>query len=370
MQKINIVCPTYREGVGAKMRLIATCHLIQDVIGKENLRLCIIDSSSEPICLFQEEKMVYQNILYLHVPTKNVALQKYATNLPKMLDFCITPEHKDFEKIKELVSAWSYFIPWDDWYPRKATLLDHFLAERPSIGMKRNMALAALEEVFGPADVVCYADDDDFRSGGYFEQMAQELKDKSFIRIAKWLTCCFDEKGKEPLLGINDIGFYQKANGFWVPNLNKAQELYNSRQIDGITNLIKDRYSKLITMALPPISYDGAIHVFKMDLWRKSKEAFFGVLPVSLAEDIIFYMSLERYFGKAFKPAVFENKEFNFIRTAHMNTSLVEWTKKVEFESIPNWARNKILFVQKLLNDEKEFEKFIKVIVELIQLSK
>lgn len=366
MQKINIVCPTYREGAGAKMRLIATYHLIQDVIGKENLRLCIIDSSKHSIPLFKNGKMVYQNVLYIHVPTKEKAFQNYANKLPHMLDFCVTKEHKDFEKIKELVADWSHFIPWDDWYPRKATLLDHFLDERPSIGMKRNMALAALEEVFGAGDVVCYADDDDFRSAGYFEQMANELKDKSFVRIAKWLTCCFNDEGKEPLLGVNDMGFYQKANGFWVPDLKKAQELYNSRQIEGITNLIKDRYSKLITMALPPISYDGAIHVFQMDLWRQAKEAFFGVLPVSLAEDIIFYMSLERYLGHEFKPCIFENKEFNFIRTAHVNTSLVEWTERIEFNCIPAWAQKTVSFVQKLLHSEMDFELYEKKMAQLI----
>lgn len=365
MQKINIICPTYREGAGARMRLIATYQLIQNVLGRENLRLCIIDSSTEALSVFRQDKIHYQNILYLHVPTKEKAIQRYATCLPKMMDFLITPEHKNFKKTKELVESWAYFIPWDDWYPRKATLLDHFLDERPSIGMKRNMAIAALEEVFGPGDVLCYADDDDLRKENYFDEMASLLQENSFVRIAKWLTCCFEEK-KEPLLGINDMGFYQKANGFWVPDLTKAQELYNSRQIEGITNLIKDRYSKLITMALPPISYDGAIHVFKMAAWREGVEAFGGVLPVSLAEDIIFFMSLARHMGHQFKAKVIENKTFNFIRTAHANTSLVEWTKTIHYLDMPSWAQEVVSFSNRLLADEKlliSFEKRIKDLV-------
>lgn len=38
--------------------------------------------------------------------------------------------------------------------------------------MKRNIAIAALDEIFNDGDVICYADDDDFRTAQYFNDMA------------------------------------------------------------------------------------------------------------------------------------------------------------------------------------------------------
>lgn len=69
-------------------------------------------------------------------------VEKYSSIVPKAVDFCITKEHKNFASELERVSSWSNFIPWDKDFPSHGTLKSHFLQKRPSIGMKRNIAIA------------------------------------------------------------------------------------------------------------------------------------------------------------------------------------------------------------------------------------
>lgn len=356
MKKLNIICPTYRKNGIGLFRQVGLLELISSVIGKDNIRLCIIDSSPKKSDLFTKN-YVYSNILYLHVPTKEIAITRYRKSFPYMLDFCITQKHPKFCMYDSLVSAWDNFIPWDEGYPLKSSLRCQFLADRPSIGMKRNMAIAALEEKFGPADIVCYADDDDFRSENYFEYMSTMIKNYDFARISKWLTCYFQPKSRKTICGIHNLILRRDYNGYFSIGT-KDKNLHSSRSINGLTSTVDERFSKLIRLAFSPLSYEGAMHTYTMDLWKHSVEEFGGIPPISIAEDVLFFKQCEMYFGKEFCSLLIKNKEYNFIRGAHDNTSMVEWTHTVEKFKLPLWAQEKINFVSSLLSSEKHFSCF------------
>lgn len=365
MKKINIICPTYRKNENEFLRKVGVLDLVYSVIGKDNIRLCIIDSSPQRLDLFKR-KSVYSNIIYLHTPTKEEAFDRYKGVFPYMLDFCITRKHSKFYMYDSLISAWDNFIPWNEGYPITSSLNRQFSSERPSIGMKRNMAIAALEETFGSADIVCYADDDDFRSENYFEYMAKMIQKNDFVRISKWLTCYFQPQPRNTIYGVHNLNLQKDYNGYYLIGT-KDKKLYSSREVIGLSSSIEERFSKLIRLAFSPLSYEGAMHVYTMDLWKRSVKEFGGVPPISIAEDVLFFKQCEMYFGKEFCPSLIKNREYNFIRGAHNNTSIVEWTHSVEKSILPLWAQNKINFISAIINSEASlipFENKIKKILD------
>ncbi len=365
MKKLNIICPTYRKDESEPLRQIGLLDLICSVIGKDNIYLCIIDSSPKELDIFKK-KSIYSNIIYLHTPTKKIAIDRYRKSFPYMLDFCITQNHSKFYMYNSLVSAWDNFIPWNEGYPIASSLKDQFLSERPSIGMKRNMAIASLEETFGAADIVCYADDDDFRSENYFEYMSNMIRKNDFVRISKWLTCYFQPKTGKTVCGIHNLNLQKDYNGYFSIGT-KDKKLYSSRDIYGLSSSVAERFSKLIRLAFSPLSYEGAMHVYTMDLWKRSVKEFGGIPPISMAEDVLFFKQCEMYFGKEFYSSLVRNREYNFIRGAHNNTSMVEWTRSVEKSTFPLWAQDKINFVLSLINSKKcliSFENKIRKILD------
>ncbi len=357
MKKVYIICPTFRDNTHSKLREIGILDLIHQTINKSNLYLCIIDSSKYPLKLFNDLPVINNNIIYLHVPSKKVAIDKYANTFPYAMNFCITKNHNKFDYYLNIVDSWSKFVPWDDNFPHQKTLKDHFLASRPSIGMKRNMAIAALEETFGNGDIICYADDDDFRSKSYFHDMIDYIADNDFIRISKWLTCCFNTSIDNSVYGLYDIPFIQDVNGFFHLKTRDTDILYNSRNADFCNFSVKEHYSKIKNMAFSPMSYDGAVHVFSKKLWVDSIDAFGGITPVSLGEDTCFFKSCQNYFGSSFKYNMINNKKLNFIRCANNNASLIQWTENIALDDMPKWAQSKIIDIYRLLNSEQELKK-------------
>lgn len=365
MKKLNIICPTYRKNENEILRKIGLLDLVSSIIGKDNIRLCIIDSSPKKLNLFKR-RSIYSNVVYLHTPTKEIAVDKYKKSFPYMLDFCITQKHPKFCMYNNLVSAWDNFIPWNEGYPMEISLKDQFCSDRPSIGMKRNMAIAALEETFGAADIVCYADDDDFRSENYFEYITRMIQKNDFARISKWITCYFQPKSRETICGVHNLNLQKDYNGYFSIGT-KDKKLYNSHNIVGLSSFVEERFSKLIRLAFSPLSYEGAMHVYTMDLWKSSVKEFGGIPPISIAEDVLFFKQCEMYFGRKFCPSLIKNREYNFIRSAHNNTSVVEWTHSIKKYALPLWAQNKINFISSLINSEKcfiSFENKIKKILD------
>lgn len=358
MKKINVICPTFRSDKNAIIRKIGVYSLIESLIDKKNVRLCVVDSSVEPLEIFRRNENVYKNIIYLHVPNKRQAFLKYEKLFPQAMKFCITSNHSQFKQILKRIKAWDCFIPWDEGYPVSLSLKKQFLAKRPSIGMKRNMAIAALEETFGAADVICYADDDDFRSDDYFTTMGKLIKDNDYIRISKWLTCNFNVDYSHLDCGVHDLYLHQDANGYWTPGILANKQLYNSQYEKSYDLLVKNRYSKLKNIAFSPVSYEGAMHVYSMNLWKKTVDKFGGILPVSMAEDVLFFTQCKNFFGEEFRVKLIKNKKFNFLRCAHNNTSVIEWTETINLNQLPQWAIEKIAFICNLLESQKEFEAF------------
>ena len=83
MKKINVICPTFRSREDTIIRKIGIYYLIKSVISKKNIRLCIIDSSPKPLEIFERDKSIYRNIIYIHTPNKEEAIKRYKKYFPK-----------------------------------------------------------------------------------------------------------------------------------------------------------------------------------------------------------------------------------------------------------------------------------------------
>ena len=96
VKNIYVVCPTYRKRHEDSFREIGILFLIERVLHQNNIRLCIVDSSSKPLSIFENKPAINNNIIYLHAPSKKEMVEKYSSIVPKAVDFCITKEHKNF----------------------------------------------------------------------------------------------------------------------------------------------------------------------------------------------------------------------------------------------------------------------------------
>ena len=67
MKKINVICPTFRFKEDSTIRKLGIYYLIKSIISKKNIRLCIIDSSPKPLEIFERDKSIYGNIIYISI---------------------------------------------------------------------------------------------------------------------------------------------------------------------------------------------------------------------------------------------------------------------------------------------------------------
>lgn len=106
-----------------------------------------------------------------------------------------------------------------------------------------------------------------------------------------------------------------------------------------------------------------------MNLWKKAVEQFGGIPPISMAEDVLFFTQCKNFWGKGFHVQLIKNRNFNFLRGAHNNTSVIEWTDSIDISQLPKWATDKISLICSLLKSQQKFEIFQKNLKKIINSS-
>lgn len=383
INKVFVICPTFRSpGKRNVARLLGPVALLDQMEKQDfkgSIHVAIIDSSTTAHPFFcklssgQNDKFIY-----LHVPNRNAVAPEMKAEFPNAMGFIPNDQeisHPEWQKQVLQSIAWDSFLPWDEKYPITETLAQQISNSRPTIGMKRNAGIAALEERFGAADLIVYADDDDYRSTSYVRELADGIGMHDFTRMLKYITCSI--RNDEIKWGVCDIDFEPDANGNWLPPSGIGKKVLKNSLGPGeyYSSTIEDKYSRLKCLAFPPISYEGALHAYKFDLWKKAVNGFGGVPITSMCEDVFFYKKCRDAFGEKFLVTKTTVTDPSFVRMSDgANASVIEWTEDLSEKDVPEWvikAIGPLLNASEILpfNAEDYFRKIARQYEETGQIS-
>lgn len=252
------------------------------------------------------------------------------------------------------------FIPFEEDYPIQANIFSQIFMERPTIGMKKNYGIQALRDHGYEPEVIVFSDDDDLHSPNYVAQSVGALSDNDFTRMTRYLTHMVSapEDAKDFEWGIFDLPVEKDSNGYWRLN-NKAQSspLFRRHPEGRIyEETLGKKFSRLVTMAWPILSHEGALHTYSYRIWEKSVSAFGGCAPVSFCEDIIYYRQLKNHFGSEFRDVhtgIEKGKE-SFVRISDgSNASIAEVTEKQDCNDLPEWAQRSAQKLHRYIRDRR-----------------
>jgi hypothetical protein len=357
IKNVTVICPTYRApNAQNAVRLLGPVSLLEQMASQDfegNINVVVVDSSPTPHPFFKDSHPTSPlPYLYLHVRSRNAVPEPLKTRFPKAMSFIPTDKQlaksPEWQKLFEEGKAWDSFHPWDANYPCPTTMEEQMRDDRPTIGMKRNVAIAAAVEAFGAPDLIVHADDDDFRSNAYVRVLAQGIGPNQFTRMNHYLT--YTKSNGQTDYGRNHIDFTRMANGYWLPPqdaLGKA--FYNpTARKTGYSMTIGQKLSSLKCLALPPISWEGALHAYRYPLWEKAVSSFGGIPITSMCEDIFFYLKCQRAFGDSFSADFTKTANPHLLRTGYGdNASVIEWTENVTLQDLPDWAMENIQTIER-----------------------
>lgn len=352
-ENVAVVCSTYRNPDKASLsRLYGPVHLLEEMKSKNyNVSVTLVDSSPKPHPFFaalDDEQLKEKNVIYLHVPDRNISrqwLDQRYQETHKFIPTDVELENEEWKKRSESLKAWEAFIPFEESFREiyKGPKVGDFLfMPRPAIGMKRNLGVYVTQEEQGETDYICFADDDDHHAEGYIDAAVEGLKNSDFARMTNWLTYDYGP-AQDDAWGQFNVPFRKDANGTWsVPQEHKDKPLLSGMDTeDGkYSNTVKDKFSPLLCLAFPPLGHDGALHSYTYKAWKRSVDAFGGWPASSFSEDMLYYSQNEKTFGKDFKVTAVETEKPLFLRCSDgTNASIVEWTDTVAQKEVPDWAR-------------------------------
>ena len=246
------------------------------------------------------------------------------------------------------------FVPFEDDYPIQTNIFSQIFNSRPTIGMKKNYGIQALTDSVGAPDVIVFSDDDDHHAPNYISKTVTALGNADFTRMTRYITHIFNAstENKDHAWGVFDLRVKKDANNFWRLDPQQNNETMHNLFPDGKIHDSKvgKKFSRLVTMAWPILSHEGALHTYSYSAWKKGVKEFGGCAPVSFAEDIILYRKFKDTFGKEFLDVhtPINDGDESFIRIADGgNASVIEWME--QNKNVPAWA-------QKCTNDIYELK--------------
>jgi hypothetical protein len=354
MKQSFMVCATYRASdKPSPLRYFGVLSLLEEAKAQTydgDIRLAIVDSSPQPHPFFvhPEALLAEHGIAYIHVPSRDAA-EDWRRRFPDASRF--VPTNDDlagpiWKKRAENMRDWDDFLLFDDNFKNAYTgpLPSAFMhMDRPAIGMKKNVGVAALAETFGAADNIIFCDDDDRHHPDYVAAVSRYLEDNDFARPGRWLTLAVGATPDKNVWGVYDIPFYADSNGNWRAPSGLLSQAFRStmKNWDGseFVRTIGEKFSPGMCTTFPPLSHDGALHSYRFDVWREAVDAFGGCGPTSMCEDMLFYRMCRDHLP-GFKAARVDSAEPLFIRCADgTNASLIEWNQDLPRDHGFAWAQ-------------------------------
>jgi hypothetical protein len=352
-----VVVSTYRNPQSDQSgRLAGLMGLFDQMMHQDyqgRLSMVIVDSSVDKHPFFEHCANIFpERFLYAHIPSRNAIPECYKKDFPeacRMIPNDDEVQKSPFWQFKaRSMEAWQRFVPIEDDFPRPVFIAEHMFQDRPCIGMKKNFGVMASVEKFGKPDVILFADDDDYKSSSYVSDLMKGIQDVDFTRITKYLVNIENDKIDHSIWGEYNFPFEKDANNFYfVPDSLRTEFIKTSEVLDDGSRRVVDPkkwFARAFQLAWSPMSHEGATHTYKYDIWEKSLEAFGGCAPCSFGEDVIFFKSLEKEFGKDFKSQFTEVNDYNFLRTSDgTNASYLIYSHDMPIGfNPPEWAQDSI----------------------------
>ncbi|MDY0028910.1 MAG: hypothetical protein RBR86_03105 [Pseudobdellovibrionaceae bacterium] len=354
-KKAAFVCSTYRQaGRDNTARFMGAMALVDQVLKQDfngDIFLAVVDDSPEPHKFLQ--KMAQERpeqFLYLHVPARNGISSELRSKFSQAIGMIPTDDdlanNPFWKKRIEQMVGWGKIVPFEDHFAARISIKDHVFLDRPTIGTKKNVGVMAICETFGEPDYIMFADDDDYRSGAYFTEVANALECYDFTRIHKYLTYVANGDKKE-IWGVYDFPFPEDANGHFYPTEQMREEPILTSQIGENGKLVtmdgKYWFSRLAIAAWDPICNEGAVHNYRYDMWKRGLETFGASSPSNMGEDIILLREFTEHFGKSVRRGLVPFNDYSFVRTADgNNASFVMFNRDTVEGGVPQWAQTYI----------------------------
>lgn len=349
-----MVCATYRSDDNpSPLRYFGILSLIEDAMKQSydgEIRVAIVDSSPTPHPFFTNPEALLENygIAYIHAPSRDEDAQ-WRQRFPDASKFAPTDEDlkgATWSMRAQNMKDWDDFLLFEKSFKEayKGPLPSAFMhMERPAIGMKKNIGVAALTQEFGPADNIVFCDDDDRHHPDYVATVDRHLQNASFARPTQWLSLVVGTEEKADVWGEYNVPFYQDTNGNWcVPAELEDTPFHSTMKTndgDEYVRTIGEKFSTGMRIAFPPLSHDGALHSYRYDMWQRAVENFGGCGPTSMCEDMLFYRMCMTTF-QDFKAVATQSDEPLFIRCADgSNASLIEWNIDLNEDHGHTWAQ-------------------------------
>ncbi len=299
-KNVAVVCSTFRNpDKPSALRLIGTSMLAHQMLNQDfegDIKIVIVDDSADPHPFFANLPEAYRdNIIYLHTPSRENVPAGIQERYPEACKFY--PKDEDFEKDTfwrakcMQVEAWMNFLPFDYEFAKtfSVNMLEQVKAERPTIGMKKNLGCQAYIEHTGQVpDVFVFADDDDFHAPNYVSQVVDALGSADFARMIHTYAHNVSPDPQHQFWGEINFRPYKDANGNWMlPDEIMDAEAYKYEDGEVIKRPVHDLYQRNLLNAWPILSHDGALHNYTGKAWVAARDKFGGFFPTSFSEDII-----------------------------------------------------------------------------------
>lgn len=241
------------------------------------------------------------------------------------------------------------FVPFEDDYPIQTNIFTQIFGSRPSIGMKKNYGVQALVDSGLQPDIIVFSDDDDHHAPNYVSKSVNAIGDNDFTRMTRYTTHIFNanEQVKDYEWATFDLRISKDSNSYWRLDPSQSQETMHNLHPEGYVydGQVGKKFSRLVTMAWPILSHEGALHSYSFNAWKRSVDSFGGCIPVSFCEDIIYYRRNKDAFGSEFRDVhtPTQKGDESFIRIADGgNASVIEWMEKRDESTLKDWEKSAV----------------------------
>ncbi len=255
------------------------------------------------------------------------------------------------------VRTFAKYLPFESDYPVQTNIFSQIFQVRPTIGMKKNVGVAAIADRFGEFDAIVFADDDDHHGPDYVARSIEALGEGHFTRMTRYLTYILHNDETRQIPGIFELKIKKDFNGYWdLPSLEEKRKMHCWHPEGYVyDHIIGKKFSRPVNIAWPILSHEGALHTYSFAAWKKAVSIFGGAVPVSFCEDLLFYRMMKDSFGCEFDDRITEIKpgEESFIRMADgRNESVIEWMETIRLEDFPQWGKE----AMSILNAAKKMD--------------
>lgn len=304
--KVAFVCPTFRDennpdSVAYKIRHAGVIALYEQFLKqdypRDHVELRIIDSSAKPHSFFAD--LEDPRVTYINIPDRRNPDPSLLKKHPDIKEFLLSDAELSKPRWRQRIKA------LQEYCSRKIdpitgqsvpSMADPIQSNIMPIGMMRNIGASLNFNTGGKADILISTDDDDWRSPNYTNMTVKALQSADWTKLTSYYLNIFPKADPEKAVwGImNPRPTGKNSVGDLEFDMNGRAVRYDPAAAPGDVQLEFKTAQELLTSPRWPLSSsDGCVHAVRYGAWRRAADVCGGFMPVSNAEDHLFYAALK-----------------------------------------------------------------------------